>query len=1004
MSDDRLRCHLLGPTSLTDAAGETVDSVLSSPKRLALLTYLCAASGLVGRDSLLGLLWPDEDQEHARNALNQLLHRLRRNLGRDVLTSRGSELIGVDVERVWCDLGAFETAIEEDRLADAVGMYRGELLQGFYLSGAPGFERWLENRRETTRRTAVTACRELASTAAEEAPAKAAHWLRRALEIAPNREVLLRELLIQLDASGDRAGAVEAYADFSDRLERDLSTSPSPETAALLEEITSRELARGVAHIRPIAIDEEYGDRPAGPDAATAGGEPAPVEETTQISSEEEGAFDVLDRLRPFVVPTTGLAALTLLALIGLALGRGPREARSTGELSDDVVLVTPFETAGSGIDYLSEGIVELLSIRLDGDGGPRAVDSRAALGAWAREGDPNDWSGEMIRRLASLTGAGRIVKGRARAGSGHLLLSAELLDARSGATLSTADALAVSTGGEGSAEGVLEAVETLTSRLLAGEVDGGTMLFAGDAPSLEVLKEYSAGRAAYRRGELTEAVERYRRALDRDSTFAYAALGLLEVGQWPVAQVQGANREGRRLARAYADRLDRRNRAYMEALSGISFPAPSPPPEAERAWNALSSMLPDRPEVRFQVGDHFLHLRPGYDPPLSRDVAWEKASAEFRRALALDRSFSVALDHLFQIALASGDLEEATRLAERYELEFPDGHAAASMEWALARLAGDTATLEDFWSQRPELSAEVLTNVFLWSHYIGVPLDDALLVVDEGIRRGSGRARHFRYFALLNAGRPGAALASLRTTTDVDPGREPITAALYSVGDSDAAAVHARRVGDEQDDRLSDDPVILARQAHGTCALTQWRLWHGDRSGLHEALQRIRAAAAKEIELQGRQRVGQCSYLLEALDAVLRGLPDARERLAFADSVFGRSPGGAHSHYAELLLSRLHERMGNREAALNSVRRRCWYCLAGVWYLADFLRAEGRLAAALGDHEGAIDAYNRYLAMRGDPEPAVQSQVDSVRSELSRLSSPATERQFTSTRGDDTT
>lgn len=988
MSYDGLRCYLLGPASLTDASGETVDSVLSSPKRLALLTYLCAASGFVGRDSLLGLLWPDEDQEHARNSLNQLLHRLRRDVGRDVLRSRGSELVGVDPERVWCDLGAFETAIEEDRLADAVGMYRGELLQGFYLSGAPGFERWLENRREATRRTAVTACRELASTAADESPAKAAHWLRRALAIAPNRELLLRELLIQLDVSGDRAGAVEAYANFSDRLERELDTRPSPETAALLAEITNREAVRAVAHIRPIGIEQEDGVRPAAPDAAAANEDLALVDEPVETAAEEKRRFDVPDRLRPFAVPATGLAGLSLLVLIGFAFGRGPREARSTGELSDDVVLVTPFETSGPGIDYLSEGIVELLSIRLDGNGGPRAVDSRAALGAWDREGDPKAWSGEMIRRLGSRTGAGRVVKGRIVARSGRVLLSAELFDARTGNTLSTAEALVAPTG-DASAEVILEAVETLASRLLAGELDGGMMLFAGDAPSLEVLQEYSAGRAAYRRGELTEAVEWYRRALDRDSTFAYAALGLLEAGVWPVAHPQGARTEGRRLARAYADRLDRRNRAYMEALSGINFPAPSPPAETERAWAAVSSMLPDRPEVRFHVGDHFLHVRPGYDPPMSREVAWEKAGAQFRRALDLDPSFSVALDHLFLIALASGDTAEAARLAERYERAVPDGHAAVSMEWALARVAGDTAALEAFWSQTPELSPEVLTNVYFWSHYIGVPLDDALLAAEEGIRRGFESARHYRYFALLNAGRPAAVLATLRTITDVVPGREPITAALYSVGDSAAATQHARRVAGEQDDPLSDDPRVLARQAHGTCALAQRRLWHGDRSGLDRALRRVRAAGVKDRRLDGRRRVGQCGYLLEALDAVLSGAPDAKEKLAAADSVFARSPSGAQSPYAELLLSRLHERTGDPEAALRSVRRRSWFSPEGVWYLADFLRQEGRLAAALGDRDGATEAYTRYLAMRGSPEPAVQPQVDSVHRELARLSSP---------------
>ncbi|MFW6088547.1 MAG: BTAD domain-containing putative transcriptional regulator [Gemmatimonadota bacterium] len=977
MSDGRLRLRVLGPAGLTNSAGEDVDFVLSSPKRLALLACLCAAPGFVGRDAVLGLLWHDEDQEHARNALNQLLHRLRRDLGRGVLESRGSELIGVDRTRVWSDLDAFETAIAEERLAEAVDLYRGEVLQGFYLSNAPAFERWLENHRDSTRRAVVTACRKLAARAPGES---AVPWLRRALEIAPNQEVLLRELLIRLDASGDRAGAIKAYADFRERLARDLGTRPSPETAALVAEIMGRDVARGELRILPIpaaradstvtttVVESAETCRPAASDASASDPEAVMPRTATGPLS------------RSVAMPATAVVAIGLAVVIGFTFGRGPPEARSSGELSDDVLLVAPFEASGSDVSYLAEGIVELLTIHLDGDGGPRAVDSRTALSAWSRAGEA-DWSPRRLRRLGEVTGAGRVVKGRALETARGVLLSAELIDVRTGDVLSTAQASADFTANT-SAGPLTVAVERLASDLLAGELNGGLMLFTGAAPSLGTLKEYLAGRSAYRRGAFTEAVERYRRALDQDSTFAYAALGLLEVGEWPVAGLQSAYREGRRLARAYEDLLSRRDRAYMTALS-----LPADPPEVERAWVDVRAMLPDRPEVQFQVADHFFHVRPGYAPPMSHEVAWDIAAAGFQRVLELDPSFSPAVDHLFLIALASGNETEAARLADWYGREFPDGHAVEAMAWALARAGEDSAATSSFRARAAELPESVLLNVYFWSHYIGISLDDALHAAAEGVRRGHLPSNHYRYLALLNAGRPGAALAMLRTTVDVAPGRDPITAALYSVGDSAAAEAHAHRLSREQNTPLSRNPRILAEQAHGTCALAQWRLWHSDRSGLERALARIRAASAMERELQSRRLVGQCVYLLEALDAVLAGSDEAGKKLSAADSVFGRSPAGAQSHYAELLLSRLHERIGDRRAALHSVRRRCWFCPDGVWYLADFLRAEARLAAATGDLEGAAEAYTRYLAMRGAPEQAVWPQVDSVRREFARLS-----------------
>ena len=63
-----LRLTLLGPVDLRDAGGNELRAVLQQPKRLALLACLAlTANGAYRRrDALLGLFWPDLDQEHAR--------------------------------------------------------------------------------------------------------------------------------------------------------------------------------------------------------------------------------------------------------------------------------------------------------------------------------------------------------------------------------------------------------------------------------------------------------------------------------------------------------------------------------------------------------------------------------------------------------------------------------------------------------------------------------------------------------------------------------------------------------------------------------------------------------------------------------------------------------------------------------------------------------------------------------------------------------------------------
>src|SRR6184192_2568385 len=125
--------------SLTGADGREVRGLLGQPRRLALLAYLAAASpqGFHRRDTLLALFWPELDQEHARAALRQALHVVRDALGGDAVASRGDEEIGLDFAQVSCDVAVFERALRNGQLEEALDVYRGALLQGFFISDAP---------------------------------------------------------------------------------------------------------------------------------------------------------------------------------------------------------------------------------------------------------------------------------------------------------------------------------------------------------------------------------------------------------------------------------------------------------------------------------------------------------------------------------------------------------------------------------------------------------------------------------------------------------------------------------------------------------------------------------------------------------------------------------------------------------------------------------------------------------------------------------------------------
>lgn len=209
-------------------------------KPMALLACLAVdgSGGFTRRDHLLPLFWPELNEEHARNALSQALHRIRHVLGPGAIVSRGTEEVKVAADRLACDVVAFDGAMRRKRFAEALDLYRGPLLDGLHVPRSPGFEQWLDTERERLRRSAREAARAL-STGEERAanPAGAARWLRRLLEVAPEDEEALRRLMHQLEHLGDRPGAIRAYRSFVHRLADDFGLDPAPETHALAARI-----------------------------------------------------------------------------------------------------------------------------------------------------------------------------------------------------------------------------------------------------------------------------------------------------------------------------------------------------------------------------------------------------------------------------------------------------------------------------------------------------------------------------------------------------------------------------------------------------------------------------------------------------------------------------------------------------------------------------------------------------------------------------------------------
>ncbi len=235
-----LQLRALGGIELRTSDGQELRAVLAQPKRLALLVYLALAQprGPQRRDRLISIFWPEHDAERARNALSQAIFFLRRILGADVILNRNGDEIELDRAAIWCDVMAFEEAVRDARYADAVELYRGELLAGLHVNGSRELELWIDAER---RRHVEEFARALEALAEERERAGdyrgAVLWWRRLASLDPLSGRIAVHLMRALAADGDRAAAIQYARIYETLIADELESQPDPEVTALAQEL-----------------------------------------------------------------------------------------------------------------------------------------------------------------------------------------------------------------------------------------------------------------------------------------------------------------------------------------------------------------------------------------------------------------------------------------------------------------------------------------------------------------------------------------------------------------------------------------------------------------------------------------------------------------------------------------------------------------------------------------------------------------------------------------------
>ncbi len=711
------------------------------------------------------------------------------------------------------------------------------------------------------------------------------------------------------------------------------------------------------------------------------------VERLEDLDWSGERAVAPARRARGRVALVAAAVALALIVGGWLWSRRAPPPA-----INAQLVTVVPFRIASADphLHYLREGMLDLLAAKLPGEGGLQATEPRALLTAWrsAGGGEHHDLSPDEAHRLTHQLGAGWLLLGDVVGTPSRVVLNASLFPVGV-----TEPRTKVSVEGPPDSLGGL--VDELVRRLLTSASEGvqpGTSL---TNTSLPTLRLYLEGVASLRRG-LPGSVQAFSAAVDSDSTFAPAALGLVQATGW--FNDGGQSARGLRLAWAGKEQLNAKDQALLIATAGPNYPETPSSRELFDASQRYLQLAPDRADAWYTYGDKIYHFGNALGFP---DRAVRSADA-FRRALAMDSSYVPGYIHLQQLAAELEDTLLDRRLERLRSAADTTSHWQLPVTWYRASARRDTVTMRRVWDRVQDNRSGMLFLVqrmplFVPTASIEFSLEAVDSLIAHSVTPGQIRSNRVLDAAmLLTAGRPQASRAMLESTLggldDVSLHLRTLVDAAVGEGDTTGVPRALERLVPLAMAPTARDTVKAATQRSASRAVLAWRLNRGDTTGARVMLGHLQAGveAAPRSRNPSLDRISALAF--EAMLADRLGRADAASRAEQLDSLLDNANyaefNAGRLAYVSMIAARLLEKHRSPAAALRAVRRRSSWWTNEMPYLATQLREQGRLAALAGADDEAILAYRHYVDLRAAAEPAQVAEREQVEKELARLES----------------
>lgn len=572
-------------------------------RRLALLALLSMSrTNRLGREKLIGYLWPDRDEESARHLLSDAVYVLNRALGGDALSSAGDEL-RLNPERVACDARAFEEAAGRDPEA-ALRLYAGPFMDGFFLEGSEEFEAWVGRERERLAGLLAGALERVAAAreAAGDERGSIDAWRRLAAEDPYSTRAAVR-LARALALAGDRGGALQAAQAHAALLKKELGLDVTPELRELIATL------QAPAPPSPVSVPQAPDARLAAPPPEAVVGEGvAPSVPVTGPSSPPAAARAPILRRSPWLWAVTAVAAAAvLLAWLWRPAGSAARPQS---------VAVMPFEDVGGDGAYIGDGLADELTTSL---GRATELKIAARTSAFALRSRQLD-----AREIGRTLGVDALVEGSVRRGADRVRVDARLVSTRDGYQIwsdSWERPIAA-------LPALQDEISRAVLRVLQGERQTSTTIPArsADVPG-EAYQLYLQGRYLWHqrtRDSLRRAAAAFEQAVARAPEYAEAHSGV------------------------------------ADAYAVMGFYDFLPPSEAfPRARAAALRAL----ELDAHLAQ--AHASLGY-VALYYDWNWAEAEAAFARAIALNPSYSIGHQWQGNFLTAMGRFDEAVAAMRR--------------------------------------------------------------------------------------------------------------------------------------------------------------------------------------------------------------------------------------------------------------------------------------------------------------------------------------------------